>query len=136
MRALIQKVKSASVSVDGKLVSEINKGLCVLIGIHKNDEKEDSNYIVKKLLNIRLFDDSEGKRWQKSIKDLGLQILCISQFTLYCDLKGNKPDYRHNMKGEEALLFYNEFLNDLKKEYDENKISGELKTKNMNKFNQ
>lgn len=125
MKAIIQRVQRASVSVSTEVVSSIGHGLCVLIGIHKNDQPSDIEYIVRKILNIRVFEDENKKRWQKSVKDLQLDILCVSQFTLYCDLKGNKPDYRHNMGGDEAKAFYENFLSTLRSQYEPGKIKGE-----------
>ncbi|XP_017037847.1 D-aminoacyl-tRNA deacylase isoform X2 [Drosophila kikkawai] len=76
---------------------------------------------VRKILALRLFEE-EGKRWQKSVKDLSLEILCVSQFTLYHRLKGNKPDFSAAMKGEEAQQLYNQFLERLGQSYDSSKI--------------
>ncbi|XP_016978309.1 D-aminoacyl-tRNA deacylase isoform X2 [Drosophila rhopaloa] len=76
---------------------------------------------VRKILALRLFEE-EGKRWQKSVKDLNLELLCVSQFTLYHRLKGNKPDFSAAMKGEEAQQLYNHFLDRLGQSYDSNKI--------------
>lgn len=74
-------------------------------------------FSVRKLLSIRLFDDDTGKRWSKSVADKNYEILCISQFTLYYSLKGNKPDFRYSMKAEESKEFYNQFLVKLKNSY-------------------
>lgn len=86
---------------------------------------------------LRLFEENE-KRWQKSVKDLNLEILCVSQFTLYHRLKGNKPDFSAAMKGEEAQQLYNHFLDRLGKSYDPSKIKGNLRTainiSNLNVF--
>lgn len=83
------------------------------------------NYFsVRKLLNIRLFDDAEGKRWQKSVVDQKLEILCVSQFTLYHRLKGNKPDFHLAMQGPDAENLYNTFLKQLGDKYDKTKIKG------------
>ena len=88
MKAIIQRVTSASVKVEGEVISSIGKGLCVLVGIHRSDTKKELEYIAKKILSIRLFDDPvTGKRWDKSVKDLKLEVLCVSQFTLYHILK-------------------------------------------------
>ncbi|XP_039494064.1 D-aminoacyl-tRNA deacylase isoform X2 [Drosophila santomea] len=76
---------------------------------------------VRKILALRLFEE-EGKRWQKSVKDLNLELLCVSQFTLYHRLKGNKPDFSAAMKGEEAQELYNHFLDRLGQSYDSSKI--------------
>uniref|UniRef100_A0A914Z1L5 D-aminoacyl-tRNA deacylase n=1 Tax=Panagrolaimus superbus TaxID=310955 RepID=A0A914Z1L5_9BILA len=80
MRAVIQRVTHASVKIGEELASEISKGLCVLVGITHDDTAEDSEFIIRKILNLRLFDDPEsGKRWDKSVKDLNLQVLVVSQ---------------------------------------------------------
>lgn len=80
----------------------------------------------RKLLNIRLFDDEAGKRWQKSVKDLQYEILCVSQFTLYNRLKGNKPDFHLAMQGPEASNLYNLLLQKLGTEYSADKINGDF----------
>ena len=93
MKAVIQRVQSASVSVDGNVIASIGRGICVLIGIHVKDTPKERETIVRKILNLRIFDDEKNKRWSKSVKDLNLEILCVSQFTLYHIMKGNKPDF-------------------------------------------
>ncbi|XP_034484713.1 D-aminoacyl-tRNA deacylase isoform X1 [Drosophila innubila] len=121
MRAVIQRVKAAKVMVLDELVSSVGPGLCVLVGIKTSDTITDVEYLVRKILALRLFED-EGKRWQKSVKDLQLEILCVSQFTLYHRLKGNKPDFSAAMKGEDANQLYNLFLDRLRQSYDDSKI--------------
>ncbi|KAL7642184.1 UNVERIFIED_CONTAM: hypothetical protein RMT77_006745 [Armadillidium vulgare] len=121
MKAIIQRVQKSYVSISGEVVSSIGPGLCVLVGIHKEDKQQDIDYIVRKILNIRLFEDG-GKRWQKSVKDLNEEVLCVSQFTLYSKLKGNKPDYSQNMGGDEAKSFYEQFLSSMKNNYCEEKV--------------
>ncbi|XP_059612456.1 D-aminoacyl-tRNA deacylase [Phlebotomus argentipes] len=122
MKAIIQRVTSASVMVDQEVVSAIGRGLCVLIGICKDDTAKDVEYIVRKVLNIRLFEDGSGKRWSKSVLDEQLEILCVSQFTLYHRLKGNKPDFHLAMQGTEAQDLYNSFLGQLGQKYNPDKI--------------
>eukprot|EP00095_Tigriopus_kingsejongensis_P003502 snap_masked-scaffold373_size192110-processed-gene-0.13 protein:Tk03502 transcript:snap_masked-scaffold373_size192110-processed-gene-0.13-mRNA-1 annotation:"d-tyrosyl-trna deacylase 1" len=123
MKAIIQRVSRGSVSVDGELISSIGRGLCVLVGIHKDDTEADKDYLVRKVLNLRIFDNPDnGKRWDKSAKDLNLEILCISQFTLYHTLKGNKCDFSHAMPTDAAHAFYAKFLSDLGRSYAEDKI--------------
>lgn len=78
----------------------------------------------KKLLSIRLFDDSTGKRWQRNVKDENLELLCVSQFTLYNRLKGNKPDFHLAMQGPDASHLYNSLLKKLGEQYSEDKIKG------------
>ncbi|XP_017008536.2 D-aminoacyl-tRNA deacylase isoform X1 [Drosophila takahashii] len=121
MRAVIQRVKAAKVTVLDELVSSIGPGLCVLVGIKASDTTKDVEYLVRKILALRLFEE-EGKRWQKCVKDLNLELLCVSQFTLYHRLKGNKPDFSAAMKGEEAQQLYNHFLERLNESYDSSKI--------------
>lgn len=117
MRAVIQRVLSANASEDGKVISSIGKGLCVLIGISRNDTKSDIEYIVKKILNSKLFEDSSGKRWSKSVKDCEGEILCLSQVTLYNTFKGNKLDFHHAMAPEKGKEFYNNFLENIRAQY-------------------
>jgi len=126
MRAIIQRVSKASVTVDGEVISSIGKGLCVLIGISRNDGPKDAEYIVRKILNLRLFDSEDGKRWNKSVKDQQLEVLCVSQFTLQCILKGNKPDFHEAMAGDDSKQFYHQMLLDLRKNYQDDKIKDGL----------
>lgn len=81
----------------------------------------DHYFSVRKLLNLRLF-EHEGRRWQKSVQDENLEILCVSQFTLYHRLKGNKPDFHYAMQGDAAQLLYNKFLKQLGDKYNASKI--------------
>jgi D-tyrosyl-tRNA(Tyr) deacylase len=123
MKAIIQRVTSASVVVDGQVVSSIGRGLCVLIGIHRTDTRKELEYIAKKLLSVRLFDDpNTGKRWDKSVKDLNLEVLCVSQFTLYHILKGNKLDFHLAMSGEPAKNMYYDLLSEVRKNYCEDGV--------------
>ncbi|KAG7162489.1 D-aminoacyl-tRNA deacylase-like [Homarus americanus] len=122
MRVVIQRVHQASVTVGEEVISSIGRGLCVLVGIHKNDTQADVDFIVRKILNTRLFEDGNGKRWQLGVKDAGLEVLTVSQFTLYCELKGNKPDYRHAMSGEAAQQFYENFVARLQTQYKSDRI--------------
>lgn len=84
------------------------------------------SFSARKLLSIRLFDDDTGKRWQKSVKDLNLEMLCVSQFTLYNRLKGNKPDFHLAMSGTDAQNMYNSLLQQLQKQHAADKIKGEM----------
>ncbi|KAI6217759.1 D-aminoacyl-tRNA deacylase [Aphelenchoides fujianensis] len=106
MRFVIQRVTRAAVAVDGQLISEIGRGICVLVGICREDTDEDVEWGVRKLLNLRLFDNPNGKRWNKSVVDCGLEILCVSQFTLHSVLKGNKLDFHRSMGPQDAPAFY------------------------------
>ncbi|KAF7637230.1 D-aminoacyl-tRNA deacylase, partial [Meloidogyne graminicola] len=118
MKAIIQRVKQANVIVDQQTISSIGRGICVLIGICREDVDEDIEYIVRKILNLRLFENPEnGKRWDKSIVDLGLEVLSVSQFTLHAQIKGNKLDFHRSMNPEDAPLFYSKYLEKLKVKY-------------------
>lgn len=115
MRVVVQRSKKSSVSVDNKLISEIEYGLVLLVGFTDGDTKEDIDYIIRKIINLRIFDDENGVM-NKSILDTKGSILSISQFTLYADTKkGNRPSYIKAMKGEEASILYDLFNEKLNK---------------------
>ncbi|KZC07915.1 D-tyrosyl-tRNA(Tyr) deacylase 1, partial [Dufourea novaeangliae] len=104
-------------SVDGEIISSIGNGLCILIGIKRDDTVEDIKYIVRKVLNTKIFDGSNDKKWGASVMDKHYEILCISQFTLYYTLKGNRLDFHRAMPAQESEPFYNKFLAELGKSY-------------------
>ncbi|XP_011409356.1 PREDICTED: D-tyrosyl-tRNA(Tyr) deacylase 1-like [Amphimedon queenslandica] len=125
MKILVQRVTSASVTVDGKVISSIGKGVCVLLGISRKDTSQELEWTVRKLLNLRIFQDpGTNKQWEKSVVDLGLEILCVSQFTLCHVLKGNKPDFHNAMKAEHSSEMYREFLALLGSNYNPDLIKG------------
>jgi D-tyrosyl-tRNA(Tyr) deacylase len=106
MRALLQRVSSAQVSVDGQVVGAIGPGLLVLVGIHKTDTVQDGDWIAQKILSIRIFEDEAGKMG-RSVQDIGGGLLVVSQFTLYGNLtKGTRPDFGDSMPGNLARDFY------------------------------
>lgn len=109
MKLVVQRSKKSSVCVDGKLVNEIDFGLVLLVGFTIDDTMENVEKMVKKVLNLRIFDDDAGVM-NKSILDVGGKILSISQFTLYADCKkGNRPSYVGAMNGKEAVVLYEKF---------------------------
>ena len=114
MRCVVQKVNKSSVTVDGKLISEIGRGLNVLVGFTDTDTEEDIKYCVRKIVNLRVFED-ENDVMNRSVIDEKGEILSISQFTLYGDTrKGNRPSYIRALGGDKALPMYerfNELLN-------------------------
>ena len=115
MRVVVQRVTSSSVTVDKKLINKINKGLNVLVGFTEGDNEKDIEYMVKKITNLRIFDDENGVM-NKSIIDDGGSILLISQFTLYGDIKkGNRPSYIKALNGEKAIILYDKFSEELNK---------------------
>lgn len=116
MKVVIQRCNQASVSVDNKTIGQIAKGLTILVGFTIGDNEEIINYMVKKIINLRIFDDDNGIM-NKSILDINGEILSISQFTLYGDaIKGNRPSYFRALNGEQAISLYQKF-NDKLKEY-------------------
>ena len=116
MKLVIQRVKSSSVSVDGKIVNKIGAGLCVLVGVNVEDTIDDAIKAAYKTLNLRIFDDENGVM-NKSILDVGGEILSISQFTLQANTKkGHRPSYINAMNGEEAIKLYEAYNEELNKE--------------------
>ena len=109
MKVLVQKVLNASVSVDNKLINEIDKGLVLFVGFTQNDNEEIIDYMVNKVINLRIFED-DNNVMNKSVLDEKGSILSISQFTLYANTKkGNRPSYIDALKGSEAIKLYNLF---------------------------
>jgi D-tyrosyl-tRNA(Tyr) deacylase len=102
MRAVIQRVDSASVFVEGELVSSIGKGLLVLLGVERGDNEKDAEYIVEKIANLRIFEDKSGKM-NLSVRDIGGEVLLVSQFTLLASTRrGRRPDFTMAAPPEEA----------------------------------
>jgi D-tyrosyl-tRNA(Tyr) deacylase len=116
MKVVLQRVISASVSVQEKIVGEIHNGLLILVGFTHNDTTNDIDYLVNKIINIRIFNDDAGIM-NKSIMDTNGSILSISQFTLYANPnKGRRPSYDQALKTEDANILYNEFNSKLKEQ--------------------
>lgn len=114
MKALIQRVKSASVTIDGKLYSQINQGLLVLLGVVKGDEKQNAELLSEKLLKLRIFEDENGKM-NKSLLDIGGEMLVVSQFTLCGDCKkGTRPSFDKSAPPEIANELYEYFVTQIK----------------------
>jgi len=116
VRAVIQRVKSSKVEVDDKIIGQIGKGINLLVGISREDTKEDIAYIVRKVLGMRIFEDENGKM-NFSLQDIKGELLLISQFTLYGDCrKGKRPDFMKAQGGEAAKELYNELIEAFKNE--------------------
>ena len=116
MKIILQKVKKASVSVDNKVVGSIDKGYCLLVGVHKDSTEEDAKYLAKKVVQARLFED-ENDKINLSLKDVGGSILSVSQFTLYADTKkGNRPSFTSAAGAEKANQLYEKFNEFLREE--------------------
>ncbi|KAL7543856.1 hypothetical protein ACHAXR_013226 [Thalassiosira sp. AJA248-18] len=123
MRLVIQRVKSASVTVDQKQISAIGPGMLALVGLHHEDTESDLQYCAKKLLAVKLWENDKGSPWRQHVKQKSFEILCVSQFTLYGTLsKKNQPDYKLAMKADQAQAMYNQFLDMLMGGYEKDKI--------------
>ena len=117
MKLVIQRVKNASVDVDEKTVGKIKNGFLVLLGIKASDTKQDADYLVRKLINLRIFTD-ENDKMNLALKDVNGELLIISQFALYADCKksGNRPSFSEAAKPEIAIPLYEYFVNECKKQ--------------------
>jgi D-tyrosyl-tRNA(Tyr) deacylase len=117
MKAVLQRVTHAKVNVNGELVGKIDKGLLVFLGIANDDNQSDSDYLIRKIINLRIFNDSDFKM-NLSLKDVNGELLVISQFTLYADTqKGNRPSYTAAAQPIVAKEIYNSFLSKLEMEF-------------------
>ena len=116
MKALIQRVKQASVTIDGKLYSSINNGMLILLGVTKDDTTENAEKLVRKLVGLRIFEDEQGKM-NKSILDTNGEMLVVSQFTLCGDCKkGTRPSFDKSAPPQMAEELYKYFIDTIKKE--------------------
>ncbi len=117
MRIVIQRVSEAAVKIEGNIVGEIQKGLLVLLGIEHDDTEKDADYLLQKLINLRIFSDSDGKM-NVSVQDVNGGILVVSQFTLHAATKkGNRPSYIRAARPEQAIPLYEYFLASLQQQF-------------------
>lgn len=134
MRVLVQRSLNSSVSVDGKIIGNIDKGMVLLVGFTEGDTIDNIKYLVNKIVNLRIFDDEFGVM-NKSILEVGGDILSISQFTLYADTKkGNRPSYIHALNGEQATVLYDQFNEELRQfvKVETGKFGAEMKVNILN----
>ena len=116
MKFVVQRVSCAKVEVENEIVGKIEKGFMVLIGIKDTDTKQEADYLVKKLINLRVFED-ENKKMNLSLKDVNGELLLVSQFTLYGDCSGgNRPSFIEAAKPEKANELYNYIIEQCKKQ--------------------
>jgi len=117
MRIVIQRVREASVKTNGEIVGEIQQGLLVLLGIEHVDSQLDADYLIQKLIHLRIFSDDDGKM-NLSVSDISGGLLIVSQFTLFADTKkGNRPSFIRSARPEQAIPLYDYFLSQLKKSF-------------------
>lgn len=118
MKIVVQRVKKCVLYSEGEKFSEIKNGMLVLVGVSADDKIEVARKMAQKILKLRIFDDEDGKI-NKSVFDVNGEIMVVSNFTLYANLKGtNRPDFIHSARPEQAEKLYNELVNELKKEID------------------
>ena len=123
MKTLIQRVSKASVTIDGRMYSSIEKGLLILLGIRIHDTSEDARYIAEKSCSLRIFEDDQQKM-NLSVRDVGGSVLAVSQFTLYGDTrKGNRPSFIDAAPPEEAEPLYNIFVDQLRQMLGNDRVS-------------
>lgn len=109
MRVVLQRVSHASVTVEEKVIGKIHRGFLLLVGVTHDDAMEDMEYLVRKIVQMRIFEDEEGKL-NRSIQDIGGEILSVSQFTLYADTKkGNRPSFSKAAPGDVAIEMFEQF---------------------------
>ena len=114
MRALLQRVSQASVEVDSQIIGEIGAGLVVLLGVGNNDDEEAAQYVAEKIVNLRIFEDAQGK-FNLSALEVDAEILAISQFTLYADCRrGRRPSFTEAARPEVSKPLYDKFVAFLK----------------------
>jgi D-aminoacyl-tRNA deacylase len=126
MRAVIQRVSKATVTIDGKIRSAINKGALIFLGIADTDNNEDIEWLSAKIINLRIFDDESGVM-NISVKDICGDILLVSQFTLHASTKkGNRPSYIRASKPEIAIPLYEKMITQLEKDLEKKIFTGEF----------
>ncbi|GAB7350021.1 hypothetical protein MBLNU459_g0695t1 [Dothideomycetes sp. NU459] len=123
MRTVIQRVKSASVTVDGQLISTIGKGLLILAAVAKEDTQKEVESMAAKILKVKLWDHEDGGKWKRNVQEIDGEILCVSQFTLLATTKkGNKPDFHKSASASQAKELYNHFFNKVQSSYREDRV--------------
>jgi len=123
MKAILQRVLSASVTVDKQLISSIGKGILVFAAVAPNDTEKEVNALAAKILKMRLWDDASGGRWKLNVQDVDGEVLCVSQFTLLASTKkGSKPDFHGAMGGDQAKELYQLFFRKVQEGYQPRKV--------------
>ncbi|KAK2068291.1 hypothetical protein P8C59_002935 [Phyllachora maydis] len=118
MKAILQRVLSASVAVEKELVSSIGRGVLVFAAVAPGDTEKEVESLAAKVLRMKLWNDENGQRWKRSVVDIGGEVLCVSQFTLLASTKkGNKPDFHGALGGDEARRLYHSFVERVREGY-------------------
>lgn len=126
MRVIIQRVSHAKVEIEGRVSGQIEKGLLLLLGVTDGDNDQDIDFLVRKVINMRIFNDAEDKM-NLSVQDVGGDLLVVSQFTLYADCKkGNRPSYIRSAKPDFSIPMYEKFLDKLRVEFPGKVETGEF----------
>lgn len=126
MRIVIQRVSSASVTINEAIKSEIGLGFLVLLGVETEDNQEDADYLIQKLIQLRVFSDIEGKM-NLSISDVKGDIIIVSQFTLHASIKkGNRPSYKRAARPEQAIPLYEYFIQQTQSQFDGKVLTGDF----------
>mgnify|MGYP001126520193 FL=1 len=122
MRAIIQRVTRSAVTVDGTQVASIGPGINVLVGIHRYDTLEDMQFIARKIVNLRIFDNKDGRMWMDSVKSTGGEILLVSQFTLFSVMKGFKLDFHNAMSAVDSSQMFDRLVEEVRSLYQADKV--------------
>ncbi|KAI0672825.1 D-tyrosyl-tRNA deacylase [Trametes maxima] len=123
MRAIVQRVSSASVTVENEVISSIGRGLMVLVGIGRDDYATDLETLTKQILSLKVFpDETSGAMWKKNVKDIDGEVLCVSQFTLFASTPKGKPDFHRAMASGPSRDLYGSFLKRIGELYRPEKI--------------
>ncbi|KZL76929.1 D-tyrosyl-tRNA(Tyr) deacylase, partial [Colletotrichum tofieldiae] len=122
MKAIVQRVLSASVTVDNEVISSIGKGILVLAAVAPGDTEKDAEGLANKVLKLKMWDDEAGGRWKKTVQDIDGEVLCVSQFTLFAKIVKNRPDFRLSAPAEEAKKLYHYFLQKVQDSYAVDKV--------------
>ncbi|ESU17056.1 hypothetical protein FGSG_10351 [Fusarium graminearum PH-1] len=123
MKVILQRVLSASVTVDKEMISSIGKGVLAFAAVAPGDTEKEADLMAAKVLRMKLWDDEEGVKWKKSVGDIGGEVLCVSQFTLLASTKkGAKPDFHGAANPEEARRLYHYFVQKVKAGYMEERV--------------
>ncbi|KAK1080633.1 D-tyrosyl-tRNA(Tyr) deacylase [Friedmanniomyces endolithicus] len=123
MKTVIQRVKSASVTVDGQLISSIAKGVLIFAAIGKDDTPKEAESMASKVLKVKLWEDDQGSKWKKNVQEINGEVLCVSQFTLLASTKkGNKPDFHKCASAAKGKELYDHFLARVRSQYRHDRV--------------